>query len=412
MPSQPRGRQVVSYPVFDRWVEHPGRRLTLARIFASYNTAEEGDPQWQCDIFDDRIEADAHLRSLLETRVDSVARKPWIIQEGGDDPADKEAAKLLEDALRLVPNFIETLEHQLRFNWYGYSGSEIKWEKKDGLIVPTWFVNVPHRRFRFDELDRPRLQVEGNVDGELLRQGSWWFTCRAGRILAASGLMRTATIWSFFKTSSIRDWLVWANRYGIPMVTGTYNQLESQPEEINVLKKAVKALGTDGWAVFSDLCKITITEVQAGGKAEDVHGALCNLCDAQNSKLLAGATLVMEGGSHGSYAQSRVHENRSFDLIAGDAERLGQAFEQAIGVPFVKWNGFKARPPRLKLQIIRDMTPEGRAKIFVTALNELRLPLDEDQVRQELQLKSPAGAALQPPAQPAPNEGQEETDAD
>ncbi len=391
---------------------HAGRNLSPSKLLSAYDLAESGDPLCQCDIFDDRIMVDAHLRSTLETRVESVARKHWVIQEGGDSRSDRKAARELEERLRLVPNFIDTLEHQLRFNWYGYSGTEIDWRPVDGMIAPTWFENVAPRCFRFDRQDRPLLLTRETVGaGEPLRAGRWWMTTRSGGRIATTGLMTTATWWSMFKSYSIRDWLNWINRYGIPSVHGVYKSGQAQPEDIETLKKAVKAIGRDGWSVFSDACEIVITEAKAGGKASDAHGAMAAMCDAQISKLINGATQNIETGAAGSYAQAKVHEGRAFDLLAGDAERLSHSFELAIGLPFVRYNGLPARPPRLKIHIVRDMSPESRLRIFAGARNDLGLRLDEDQVRQELQLKSPTGAVIEPPAAPAPTEpAKEESD--
>lgn len=400
-PSRPPMGKISQYPLYDRWSEHPGRRLTPTKLIAAYDLAEMGEPQEQCDIFDDRIEADAHLRSTLETRVDSVARKPWVIQEGGDSDADRQAARELEMRLRLVPNLIETFEHQLRFNWYGYSWSEIDWRPVDGMIAPTWFENAAARRFRFDREDYPLLITERNLLGEFLRPGRWWGTCRTGRTTAMTGLMRTACWWSMFKAYAVRDWMVWANRYGIPMVYGVYED-DAQVEDVAALKKALQAIGKDGWAAFNKACEIHIQEVKAGGRSEDVHGALTALCDAQISKLVNGATQNIEVGSAGSYAQAKVHADRAHDILSGDAERLAHSFEVAIGLPFVRYNNLAARPPRLKIHIVRDMSPEMRLKIFDGARNLLAMPLDEDQVRQELQLKAPTGATIDPPADPAP----------
>jgi phage gp29-like protein len=303
-----------------------------------------------------------------------------------------------------VPNFIETLEHQVRFNRYGYAGSEIEWRIVDGLAAPTWFENVSPKRFRFDDHDRPMLVLDlanAEKQSQLLNVGGWWWTARSGSITAATGLMRTACWWSHFKTLNVRDWLVWANRFGIPYVTGEYAAGETSAPDIETLKKAVKSLGRDGWAVFADTCKMVIHETKYGGTTgRHVHEVLTDKCDQQNSKLVAGATLMAETTGQASYAIGTVHSNRAFTLVQGDANKLAQSFETSVGLPFVTYNGIRARPPRLKIHVVEDQEPLQRAKVFAVALNELGCELDEDQVRQELQLKSPTGATLTPTREP------------
>lgn len=406
---EPTKRQAVYYPVFDRWSAHPGRKLTTAKLVAAYNSAELGYPADQCDIFDDREEADGHLRAQLGGRIQRVARKEWIVQAGGEADVDREAAKLLERQLRRT-NIIETFEHQLTSNGRGWSLSEIHWERVKGLrpgmelAVPVWFDNVPHRRFQFDDFDRPLLVTRSGAYPEPLVSGRWWYTPLSGRCVAAAGLMRTAAWWSHFKTMTMRDWLVFANRFGIPLVYGQYEDNASD-EDKDILKKAVQVLGSDGWAVFSEAAKITIAEANKTGGTGEVHQALLNVCNSEISKLIDGATLTTETQGPGSYALGTEHSGRSFELRTGDAGWLSNSFERYVGRPFCEFNSIPAEPPRLKFHLVRDEDPEKRAKVFDMALNKLRIPLDADQVRQELQLKAPSGEALEPPAAPAPAEG-------
>lgn len=392
--SAPRRRQAKRIAEIDRYSSHTGVALAASTLLAAYRLAEQGYPADQCDIFEDRLESDAHLRSLYERRVDAVACSPWTVSEGGDTDEDKAAAKQLEDALRLVPNWTETLSHQLKSNFYGFSGSEIDWRRMDGLVVPAWLENTPHRRFHFDDTDRPKLITNlSDTEGVELQPGKWWFSSRQGRIAAATGLLRTAMWWSHFKTMSMRDWLVFAGRFGIPYVAGKYNALETSPEEKDKLEQAVAEIGSDGYATFSDACEMVIHEAKAVGE-QQVHGLLVALCDSQNSKLIAGATLTSESGGTGSWALGKVHQGEWFQILNGDAMRLSKSFESAVGAPFVAYNGLKAKPPRLKIHLDLNLSVSERLNNASTAANELGLEIDEDQIRELTQLRRPNGNAL------------------
>lgn len=371
-------------------LRHPGYGLTMRSLLAIYRMAEMGEPEMQCDLFDDKIEADAHLRSQLEARRDAVAGKPWIIQAGGDTVADKKAAKQLEEALRLVPNFAETLSHQCEAKWYGWSATEIDWDYRDGLFVPAWFANVKHRRFRFDPDGYPLLTSTANPDGEYLEPGKWWITYAGSWENAVrAGLMRTAAIWSLFKTMAFRDWVIFAERFGMPYVTGEHAPTATA-EDKKTLDRALAMLGKEGWARFSNLCKIVVHWVEGGGKSSDVHGAIAQACNAENSKLVTGATLTSETGGPGSFALGTVHADEAYDRRAGDGEKVSLRFEQDLGAAFVHFNGMKARPPRIKISVVRDLKPETRAKIADILANNLGLELDEEQIRQEFGFKAPA----------------------
>ena len=373
--------------------DHPGYGLKAQTLLASYRQAEYGYTWQQCDVFDDVIESDGHLRAQLEARLDAVAGKPWIVLPGGDTKADQSAAEELEGALREVPAFSDTLAHQLKANWYGYSASEIEWKYANGAIAPVYFANAPHRRMLFDYATyQPRYMTGLSMTGIPLEPGGWWFTTRSmsSYVPARAGLMRTAAWWALFKRMSVRDWVVFSQRFGLPYVTGEYDERAS-PADKEVLASAVAKLGSDGAAVFSTACKIMVHTVEKGGKSEDVHGAIVGLANSEISKLITGSTLTTETGGPGSFALGQVHADAAFELRAGDAEKISQKFELGIGAPFVKWNGMSgARAPRLKINLVRDMAPLVRAQILSILGSNLMLPLSAQQIRTEFQLKEPS----------------------
>lgn len=410
LPAQPDPRaRVRSQPSTEWMVSHPGFELTAAKINAAFRSAEVGNTSVQCALFDDVIENDAHLRDCFDSRIEAVAGKEWIVQAGGDAPEDQRAAELLEAALRAVPNITETLEHQLTVNIYGWAASEIHWEHVDNLWVPVWFANAPARRFRFElATEKPLLLTEEKSwEGEELIPGRWIFSRRRHNAIARAGLMRTAAWFALFKRMAVRDWLVFADRFGLPYVVGKYDADKDDPKEKEALEEAVKSIGTDGYAMMSKATEIAFEHVQHGGSGSDIHAAITKLADDQNSKLITGSTLMSQAGGPGSYALGRVQENRSFQRELGDAQRLGIRFEQDLGRPFVEFNGLRARPPRLKIHVVREYDPKTRAGVLSTLANELGVELDEDQVRQEFQVKKPTGSALKgtkKPAAPAADE--------
>jgi len=387
----------------DRYSDHPGQGLTPRTIVSIYREAEVGVVSRQCDLFDDIIESDGHLRSLFEGRTSDVCGKEWICQAGGTTPADVMAAQKLEAALRECPNFDDLLEHLLTSLRYGWAAAEIDWGLTDNGWCPVWFRAAPHRRFRFDEKDNPRLLTPAEQqDGIELERGKWIFERLPGRVIASAGLMRTCSWWALFKRLSVRDWVVFGERFGIPYVTGEYAETASD-EDKTTLKTAVQSLGKDGSAIFSEACKIAIHSVESGGRSNDVQGALVALCNNEMSKVIAGATLTSgEGTSTGSYALGKVHQSRAFSLTLRDASRLGTVFARDIGGPFVLFNGMAARPPLLYVHVMPEMDPLTRAQVADIFVNKLGGELDEDQLRREFQFKAPTGGALKGVPKPEP----------
>lgn len=381
-------------PEWVRWRSHPGFALTPRTVVGILRTAEDGFPAEQCDLFEDMKETDGHLRSQLENRSGEVAGKEWIIQAGGDKPRDIQAAEALSEDMRAIGNLHDTIEHQLTVVPDGYAPTEMIWgPSKHGTIAPLRFINVPHRRILFDKAGTQRLVTNGHLwDGEELRAGGWWFATRRHRLIQCAGLMRTAVWWSLFKRMAVRDWVAFCERFGLPLPIGKYpdNMVEKEKE---ALRRAVRLIGRDGYATFSELGNIEFAKVEVGG-AQEVHPALADFCNAEISKLISGATLTSgEGSSAGSYALGKVHQNVAFSLVVSDAMRIANGFAEEIGKPYVKWNFPDAQPPRLRVNVVQEMDPQLRLNVYDFALNKLGLSASKDQARQEFQIKPPRDPA-------------------
>jgi phage gp29-like protein len=370
----------------------PGYGITPERIYSVYRAAEMGQPAQMCDLFEDGVESDGHLHGLLSGRIEGVSGNPPMVRPSDAIEAAVVAARVLEDALTMRCNLDETIEHHLYAPFVGWSLSEVAWDFVNGWWVPVWFYNVPHRRFTFDELDEPLLTTEANRwPGERLR-GTWMMSRARHRKAVRGGLLRGAMWWSTFKKMSVRDWLIFAEKFGIPVPVGIYREGASA-ETIASLEMAVQDIGDAGRAVMSDAASILFPSSLAArdGDTANLHPAIVALCNAEMSKLIAGATLAVETGGPGSFALGRVHENRGFSLAKRDARRIATVFRQYIGRPFHLLNGLGAlRPPTLVIQVLPETDPLTDVKVASILANELGLPLDEEQLRDKTGWRPPS----------------------
>ncbi len=398
----PREEVTKSISYFDNFVTHPGTSLTPQQLVAIFRAAEVGNPMEQCDLFEDLIETDGHLRSVIAARTLAVAGKKWQMKAGGPRPIDTTAAEMLEAALRKT-NFADLVAHLLNTRYFGYSASEIVWESVGGTIVPTWFINVPCRRFRFDEFDRPRLITEKNFEGLELQVGQWVFGKNTtSQITARSGLMRTAAWFSLFKRYSWRDWIVYAEKYGIPLAIGKWQEGATE-EDKAALEEAVHDIGTAGQVTMSENTEIEIREASEGGDSTNLHSSIVKEANKEISKLITGSTLTVEQGSPGSFALGEVHADRSYDLVRSDERFVGRRIDRDVAMPFLEFNGLQdAAIPKLIIHISKN---EGLARVKETeTLWNMGLALDTEQLREEHNLRAPPtpDRVLPPPLAPAP----------
>lgn len=399
-----RGKAIDPWPFADI-PDHPGYGLTPQRVLRVFRESEAGCLRELADLYDDLIESDAHLRAAFESRIKSVSGKEIQIHAGADDEASKAAADALENALDdLELGLVNNIEHLLEAPFKGWSATEIEWGMRDGLWVPVAFDDVSHRRFNFN----PRtgeilLSMPGNLaGGDSLWQDKWIVSRARHSNLARAGLFRTATWWALFKRLSMRDWIVFAERFGIPHAIGYY-QDEATEEARTALEQALKDLGEGGHAVLHELTKIVFADVsQRSGDTSSVHPAILDRCDAEISKLISGATLISQTGGPGSFALGRVHADRAFSLELADAAHLQRVWRRFVAKPFVQFNGFTdagAKPPRLVIRKFQEIDPKDLMEI-AAQLNDRGVAIDGRAMADlvGLRIATDDANALRPPA--------------
>lgn len=372
----------------DRWLTHPGFGLEPAHVWAIYRQAEWGYPMSQVDLFDDMIEGDGHLRTTVHKRNLAVSGKERQIMPGGDRPIDIAAAELCA-AMLAETNLEDAIIHQLSTRPTGYAGTEILWEKRDGDVIPSWFVNVHARRFVFDELGRPNMIAKvGDMKGTPLAPGGWIFGRNAvvGPVVR-SGLMRTALWFAMFKRWSWRDWVIYGEKFGIPSIWGRYDS-DATEEDRDALEEAVTNIGEDGQAVMSKKTEIEIKE-STSSNSNNLHAGIVAEANLEISKLITGSTLTLEQGGAGSFALGKVHQSGAFEYVQADARLVNRLLREYLFRPMLVFNGLAdARTPRQVIHVSQESDPLTRAQV-AEKLQGMGLAIDGEQMREEFQLRAP-----------------------
>lgn len=389
----PAGISVQNLDGFDRGLLHPEFGIEPRQVISIYRSAECGWSSHQADLFTGIVERDGHLQATILNRINAVAGKAWQVLPGGADPESVLAADLLNVQLHAT-NFQEMISHWLSARYMGWAAAEIIWEKIGDVTLPVHFIDVPARRFSFNSKDQPELlndQITSLTGGEALVPGKWIFVRNRspfGGLTVQSGLLRGATWMSIFKHWSWRDWVIYAEKFGIPLVIGTYRQ-GAQDDEKNALEAAVEDLGEAGSAIMSDQTNIEIREAQRGGDSAGLHRSIVREANEEISKLINGSTLTMATGGNGSFAQAEVHAMTSFAHVEADARMIAGNVAIQLFRAFLRFNGFtRAKVMRLVIHITRETDGMVRAQES-KILQELGLKLDEEQIYEEHGFRKP-----------------------
>lgn len=415
----PRGRDARELGPYTSQTQHPGHGVTPQTILQVFGEAERGNPERQCDLFDDLVENDAHLRSLFETRKQAVAGKPWTIT--ARDQQSEQASYVLREALGRLP-MGEVFKWLLDYNRYGYAACEIDWDvvRIDGRdwVVPVWFEPVPARRFRIAVATTPfprridELRIFTDVKrphGDPLTPAKWIVMRRSASQVARSALMRTGAWLAMAKRYGFRDMIIFSEKFGLPLTLAKYNTQgeHADDEAITTAEEIIKSIGNDSGAVVPSSITVDFVEVGRNGDSSKVHGGLISHCNREMSKLVNSSTLANDNADSGgaSYAMANVHDNVRWESVQSDAEDLQGAFEHQVFAPFCNFNGLALPTPGLHVQVARNLDPSTHIANAIKLTNELGVKISMSQLRADTGYREPTdegdaaqGIYVEPPA--------------
>jgi phage gp29-like protein len=200
--------------------------------------------------------------------------------------------------------------------------------------------------------DYPRLLTDASpVYGEVLLPNKFVvhrYRSRSG-ITPRAGILRPCAYMYLFKNYTIKDWVIFNERFAMPMRVGKFGPGASEADR-RTLRSAVFNLGSDAAAVISDSTVIELLESQGKGASADVYERLVDFCDRSVSKAVLGQTLTTEQ-STGTYATALVHQMVRQDLLEADAKALARTITMHVIRPLVEFNfGAAKRLPRFTFQ--------------------------------------------------------------
>ncbi|MBP7517186.1 MAG: DUF935 domain-containing protein [Desulfobulbus sp.] len=386
------------------WDQTTASGLTPYALAGLLAAAAAGDATAYLTLAEEMEERDLHYRCELGKRRLAVTRLEATVEAASDDPKDEELADQVRELARrdgfrfLCADLMDAIGK-------GYSVCEIMWDRA-GQWWPDRYLWRDPRWFCFDRLARqePRLLDEANsTDG--LALAPYKFVAHVPRLKTGipirQGIARVAA-WAWMcKNFAVKDWMAFAETYGMPLRLGKYGA-GATSEDISVLKLAVANLGSDAAAVIPDSMMVEFIEAAKGsGAGNELFEKLADWLDKQVSRGILGQTATTEGtaGKLGNEdAQAEVRE----DIRDDDAWQLAATLNRDLVQPFIDLNwGPQQRYPQLQMRAPdqEDLT------LLVSALEKLvplGLKVEQSVIRDKFGLPEPEeGAEVLGPAVPA-----------
>jgi phage gp29-like protein len=378
----------------DMYSDYPSQGLTPERLAAIFREADTGDILRQAELFEEMEEKDAHLGSVLQTRKLAAAGLEWELVAASEGREDESIASFAREALGRIGNLDEALLDILDAIAKGFSVTEIMWEISCGRV---WIKDLRWRhqkKFTFYARDRildmPRLITENEpVYGEALLPNKFVVHRYRGRsgIAPRAGLLRPCAYMYLFKNYTLKDWVVFNERFAMPMRVGKFSPGTSE-DELRVLRNAVFNLGTDAAAVISDSTVIELLESSTRTASSSAYEQLAEFCNRAMSKVVLGHTGSVDSTPGKLGNEDQAKEVRQ-DILESDAKALAKTVSTQIVRPLVEYNfGPDKMPPVVRFHYAREEDLKTLAETYAT-ISGLGIELPPQFIRERFGVPAP-----------------------
>lgn len=370
------------------------RHLTPTRLANILDAAENGDAYEYLTLateIEDR--ADLHYASVLGTRKLAITGLDIKVDAATDDAIDIKLADFVREQVPHLKDLVSDLVDALG---KGYSVSEILWDRSGKTWVPEEYKHRDPRFFKFDLETGQQLRLIDNADMvNGIALAPYKFIVHTPRIKTGlpirGGLARLAAVAYMCKAWTWRDWMAFADVFGMPLRVGKYGP-NTQPADLQKLVSAVANLGSDAAAVIPESMRIEFQQAAQTAGAGDFFQGLADWWDKQISKGILGQTMTADNGS--SMAQAKVHNEVRLDILSADAGTLSATLNKQLIKPLIDLNfGVQKHYPQLTIVVPQ---PEDMA-LLITALEKLvplGLQVEQSVIRDKLGLPDPAPDAV------------------
>lgn len=399
VPRPVEGRVVVPRAE-DSVREYPSAGLTPSGLASILREADAGSLSSAMALFEQMEEKDAHLFSVANTRRLALTGLEWEIVSaadvtpGADRAAADNAADYCRELLAGVEGFDEALQHLSLALGRNVSVAEIVWEARGSSAEPVALCPVDFARLTFGELDELRILTENEpMGGEKLPPHK--FVVHTPHATSGhpqrGGLLRVTSMVYLAKNLALKDWMIFAEVFGMPVRIARYEPTATKEEKQELLRM-LDSLGSNAAGIFSRAVELQVLEANRGTQGPPFE-KLIDFLNREMSKAWLGQTLTTEVSSRGgTLAASRVHDEVRRDILQDDVRKEGRTIRRDLLAPAVRLRFgpdapvpfFRRRPNRL------DSAGE-LADVLRSAVNDLGLRVSEGWAHEAMGLPRAAG---------------------
>lgn len=353
------------------WKDAVSAGLTPAGLSEIIRDAINGNHDAYLQLAEEMEEKDLHYRAVLSNRKNALKGLTPTVMPFSDSKEDLQIAQDVETMMKsrmmkaAIPDIMDALGK-------GFSVNEIVWDTTQPLWTPAAYKYRHPYHFTFDEdtQSEVRIKTDANpTNGDPLAFGKFitHIPILKSGIPIRGGIAMVAA-WGFlFKAFSAKDWIAFAEVFGMPIRVGKYGH-NANEGEIKTLIRAIQNIGTDAGAVIPENMSIEFEDAVSGAGGDKLYERICNYWDGQISKVVLGQTMTTDDGS--SNSQATVHDEIRLDIKEADAADVVPTLQRDVIEPYMLFNyggGAVERAPTLGLPVPRPKD----VKLIVESVTKL-----------------------------------------
>ncbi len=319
---------------------HPEVGMDPVKLASILRAAERGDATRYLELAEAMEEKDLHYLSVLGTRKRAVAQLPITIEAADDTPEAEADAELVRQWLKR-----DTLEDEL-FDILdaigkGFSVSEIIWEMSESQWWPKRLIWRNPNWFQFDRIDGETLRLrDGSAEGAALEPFKYLVHIHKAKSgLPIRGGLARAIAWIYlFKNYTLKDWMAFAEIYGIPFRVGRYDTGATDADR-RALLRALSSMGSDAAGIIPKSTEIEFVDGKQSASDGSLFKNQAEYFDQQESKAVLGQTATTDAVASGlGGGLGNVHNNVRGDIERADAKQLAATLNVGLIPPMVMLN--------------------------------------------------------------------------
>lgn len=258
------------------------------------------------------LKNDPHLWSCIQSRKSGLLALDWVLLPNG---ADSTRMVMLIEMLSNLD--IQRIERDaMEAVLFGFQPFEIIWESDGSRFFPSDLVPRQQEWFTYDFSGRLMLKSTGKNPEDIPPMKIINVQHEASSVNPYGHSLLSKCYWPVtFKNGSIKFWVNFSEKYGMPLIFGQY-QRGTAAGEAERLAQELSEMSEDAVIVAPSDISIQFREAVRSSSSQ-LFSELIKFCNNEISKTILSQTLTTEIDI-GSYSAAQIHYKVRKEVILAD----------------------------------------------------------------------------------------------